>query len=110
MTVNYTDFDVVAFYSYPCSVVDRITEYEEDGFHGTRGDVNIKKLFHDCLGVAEHKLNKRLMDNKIALKIRHKDYGTEFYIGYKDGIYSLGLAMHPFMNSAYTVEFNNDND
>lgn len=107
MTVyfNSNDFDILKFYSYPCSVVDRLIEYSEDGVHGNTGERQVKKFFEDCLKETENKSGrKHLMDNKIAMKIYHKPSKTTLYVGYKDNIWSIGLSMHPYMKSTYTLE------
>lgn len=92
------DFKVLEFYRYPTAVVRRIVEYD-NGFHeGSPDNVeDVKDLFEELLKVAEEKLNKKLMDNKIAMKVIYKPTNTIFYIGYKDWNWSLGLALNPYM-------------
>ena len=90
----------VAFYHYPTCVVDRIAEFED--FVGQkprfdRGDDDIKEFFEDCLKYAEERLGRRLMDNKIAMKVVLPDTGQYFYVGYKDNIYCIGLSLSPYM-------------
>lgn len=90
----------VAFYYYPTCVVDRIAEFEN--FSGQkprfdRGDDDVKEFFEDCLKYAEERLGRRLMDNKIAMKVVLPDTGQYFYVGYKDNIYCIGLTLNPYM-------------
>ena len=90
----------VAFYYYPTCVVDRIAEFED--FVGQkprfdRGDDDVKEFFEDCLKYAEERLGRRLMDNKIAMKVVLPDTGQYFYVGYKDNIYCIGLTLNPYM-------------
>lgn len=90
----------VAFYYYPTCVVDRIAEFED--FAGQkprfdRGDDDVKEFFEDCLKYAEERLGRRLMDNKIAMKVVLPDTGQYFYVGYKDNIYCIGLTLNPYM-------------
>ena len=100
-------FTVLEFYSYPCSVVDRTDEYEEGGFHGTRGDESIKEFFKEVLEEARKITGKRLMDNKIAFRVADNKNGYSFYVGYKDNIYCIGPRLHPYMNSVYTLDLKN---
>jgi hypothetical protein len=93
------NFEVKEFYYYPTAVVERIVEWDE-GFHEGRPglDEDVKDLFNDLLKETEKKLNKKhLMDNKIAMKIVYKPTRHEFFIGYKDWNWSLGLALNPYM-------------
>ena len=91
----------VAFYHYPTCVVDRIAEFEDSPFGGKprfdRGDDDVKEFFEDCLKYAEERLGRRLMDNKIAMKVVIVDTGQYFYVGYKDNIYCIGLTLNRYM-------------
>lgn len=98
-------FKLLEWFSYPCTVCDRINEYEENVFHGPRGDKDVKEFFEDCLHEAEIiSGRKSLMDNKIAIKVADMQTGTTFYVGYKDNIYVIGLCLNPYMNSCYTIK------
>ncbi len=94
---NSDDFEVKEFYKYPTTVVRRIVEWDE-GFHkNSRNNVeDVKNLFDDLLKIAEEKTGKDLRDNKIAMKIIYKPTNTEFYIGYKDWNWSLGLEINKY--------------
>jgi len=97
------------FFSYPCTICERINEYEEHGFHGTRGDEDVKEFFEECLHTVEKLANRKsLMDNKIAIKVYDNETGNTFYVGYKDNIYAIGLCLNPYMNSCYTIKLDND--
>ena len=91
------EFEVKEFYRYPTTVVHRIVEWDE-GFHEGAPDLceDVKDLFNDLLKVAEEKTCLVLMDNKIAMKIVYKPTNTEFYIGYKDWNWSLGLGLNNY--------------
>ena len=95
---NPENFKVLEFYHYPTAVVRRIVEYD-NGFHtnSPHNVVDVKKLFEELLKVAEEKLNKKLMDNKIAMKVVYKPTNTIFYIGYKDCNWCLGLELNTYM-------------
>jgi len=111
MTFDPKHFTVVEFFSYPCSVVNRTATYEERGIGGTRGDKSVKEFFKAVLDYAQNFTGKHLMDNKIAFKVVDNDTKSSFYVGYKDNIYCIGPELHPYMNSCYTLKFdNNDND
>ena len=97
-------FTIIEFFSYPCSVVDRTATYEENGFHGTRGDKYVKEFFEAVL-VETHKITGRhLMDNKIAFKVKDNEDPAIFYVGYKDNIWCFGTTLNPYMNSCYTLK------
>ena len=99
ISFDICNFDVKEFYHYPTAVVHRSVEWDE-GFHeGAPGlDEDVKDLFNDLLEEVEKKLNKKnLMDNKVAIKVIYKPTGHEFFIGYKDWNWSLGLALNPYM-------------
>ena len=99
ISFDISNFDVKEFYHYPTAVVHRIVEWDE-GFHeGAPGlDEEVKDLFNDLLEEVEKKLNKKhLMDNKVAIKVIYKPTGHEFFIGYKDWNWSIGLALNPYM-------------
>ena len=94
--LNRSDkFEVKAFYRYPTTIVHRIVEWDE-GFHKNNPDLceDVKYLFEELLKVAEEKTGLVLMDNKIAMKIVYIPTNTEFYIGYKDWNWSLGLLLN----------------
>ena len=109
MTFDPKRFTVLEFFSYPCSVVDRTATYEENGFNGTRGDKSVKEFFEGVLVEARKITRKHLMDNKIAFKVKDNEDSTIFYVGYKDNIWCLGSALHPYMNSTYTLNLVNNN-
>lgn len=98
------DFKVLVFYSYPTAVVRRIVEFDT-GFHDKSPDnvEDVKDLFEDLLKVAENTLNKKLMDNKVAMKVLYKPTNTIFYIGYKDWNWSLGLELNSYMTGNATI-------
>ena len=92
---HFDKFEVKEFYKYPTTVVHRIVEWDE-GFHEGAPDLceDVKILFEELLKVAEEKTGLVLLDNKIAMKIIYKPTNTEFYIGYKDWNWSLGLLLN----------------
>lgn len=94
---NPNDFEIKEFYRYPTTVVRRIVEWDE-GFHKNSPDnvEDVKDLFDDLLKTAEKKIGKDLRDNKIAMRIIYKPTNTEFYIGYKDWNWSLGLDLNRY--------------
>lgn len=91
---NPENFKVLEFYYYPTVVIRRIVEYD-DGFHANspHNDEDVKDLFEELLKVAEKKIGKKLMDNKIAIKVLYKPTKTIFYVGYKDWNWSIGLDL-----------------
>jgi hypothetical protein len=97
-------FTVVEFFSYPCSVINRTATYEERGIGGTHGDKSVKEFFEAVLAEARKITGKHLMDNKIAFKVVNNDTKSTFYVGYKDNIWCFGPALHPYMNSCYTLK------
>lgn len=97
-------FTIIEFFSYPCSVVDRTITYEENGFHGTRGDKSVKEFFEAVLNEACKITGRHLMDNKIAFKVIDNNTKSTFYVGYKDNIWCFGPTLHPYMNSVYTLK------
>ena len=98
-------FKLLEWFSYPCTVCDRTVEYEEGGFHGTRGDKDVKIFFEACLKKAEEITGRHsLMDNKIAIKVYDRENNSTFYVGYKDNIWSIGPMLNPYMNSCYTIK------
>ena len=104
MTFDPKRFTIIEFFSYPCSVVDRTTTYEENGFHGTRGDKSVKEFFEAVLAEARNITGRHLMDNKIAFKVKDNEDPAIFYVGYKDNIWCFGLSLNPYMNSTYTLK------
>lgn len=92
------DFEVKEFYRYPTTVVYRIVEWDE-GFHKNSPNnvEDVKDLFEELLKVAEEKTCLVLRDNKIAMRVIYKPTNTEFYVGYKDWNWCLGLAVNPYM-------------
>lgn len=107
MTFDPNRFKILEFFSYPCSVVDRTATYEENGFHGTRGDKSVKEFFEAVLNEAQKITGRQLMDNKIAFKVADNRNGRTFYVGYKDNIWCYGPELHPYMNSCYTIKMMN---
>ena len=89
----------VVFYHYPTCVIDRIAEFEDfaDNNSHFAGDKDVKQFFEDCLKYVEEKLDRHLMDNKIAMKVVLPETGQYFYVGYKDNIYCIGLSLNPHM-------------
>ena len=104
MTFDPNRFTILEFFSYPCSVVDRTATYEENGFHGTHGDKSAKEFFEAILKEAQKITGRHLMDNKIAFKVYDNATDCLFYVGYKDNIWCFGPALHPYMNSCYTLK------
>ena len=95
---NPEDFTVIEFYKYPTTVIRRIVEFDT-GFHDKSPDnvEDVKDLFEELLKVAEEKTGKKLMDNKVAMKVIYKPTNTIFYIGYKDWNWALGLELNRYM-------------
>lgn len=100
-------FTILKYFSYPCSVVYRTDTYEDNGPHGTCGDIFVKEFFEAVLAEARKITGKYLMDNKIAFKVRDNEEAATFYVGYKDNIYCFGPELHPYMNSTYTLNLHN---
>lgn len=98
------DFKVIEFYRYPTCIVRRIVEFD-NGFHeGSPDNVeDVKDLFEELLKIAEKKVGKRLMDNKVAMKVVYKPTNAEFYIGYKDWNWCLGLELNRYMTGEKIV-------
>jgi hypothetical protein len=94
---NPNDFEIKEFYRYPTTVVRRIVEWDE-GFHKNSPDnvEDVKDLFEALFKIAEEKTKIDLRDNKIAMRIIYKPTNTEFYIGYKDWNWSLGLDLNRY--------------
>lgn len=86
------DIDVVELYPYPSVVLYVISKYD-DAWSVGNGDEKVKKLFETVLDKANKEHNNNFMDNKIAFKFIHKPTNTTMFIGYKDGIYRLGLGV-----------------
>ena len=99
MTIFYdpTNFEIKEFYCYPTTVIERIVEWDE-GFHEGAPGMNedVKDLFNDLIDRAEDILNTHLRDNKIAMKVIYTPTNTEFFIGYKDWNWCLGLALNTY--------------
>ena len=99
MTIFYdpANFEIKKFYCYPTTVVERIVEWDE-GFHEGAPGMNedVKDLFNDLIDRAEDILNKHLRDNKVAMKVIYTPTNTEFFIGYKDWNWCLGLALNTY--------------
>jgi len=105
ISFDLDNFEVKEFYHYPTAVVHRLVEFDE-GFHKNRhnNDEDVKDLFNELLTEVEKKLNKKhLMDNKIAIKVIYKPTGHEFFIGYKDWNWCLGLSLNPYMTGRKDV-------
>lgn len=90
---NISNINIIGFYSYPSTIQYRLSEYNELKEPAT-GDEKVKRLFELVLKEASNKLNKNLMDNKVAFKIEHIPTNTILYVGYKDNIYALGLNVY----------------
>ncbi len=105
---NIDFFEVKEFYHYPTTVINRIVEYDT-GFHANSPDnvEDVKDLFEGLLKIAEEKLHKDLMGNKIAMKVIYKPTNTVFYIGYKDWNWSLGLELNKYMTGQKEIVSNN---
>lgn len=111
MTVFFNDerFQMKEFFSYPCVICDRIAEYEINGYHGIRGDKDVKDFFEKCLHTVEKMTNRKdLMENKIAIKVFDTVTGNTFYVGYKDNIYCIGLCLNPHINSCHTIKLDDN--
>jgi len=98
------DFKVLEFYYYPTSVVRRIVEYD-NGFHtdSPNNVKDIKDLFEELLKDTENFLGKKLMDNKVAMKVLYIPTNTIFYIGYKDCNWCIGLELNKYMTGKSIV-------
>ena len=104
MTLYYSDdnFEVLAFYTYPSVVLNRMSEYTE--LFGQKGGVrHVKQMFDGILKKAEAMKGKRLMDNKIAFKVLYVPTNTILYIGYKDNTWSVGLSVNQEYNKEITL-------
>ena len=89
--VYSNSFDVLEFYPYPSFVQEKIAVYNEIE---NLGEKHIMQLFDDLFEIAKSKNDKVYINNKIVMKIRGRRTGTILYIGYKDGVYSIGLSMY----------------
>jgi len=92
-----SELEVLKFYPYPSHVRYDIAEYDEL-WHENTGDRHVKQLFELVRDMAEIKHNRRFMDNKVAFKFRHIASDTILYVGYKDGIYKVGLNAYNDFN------------
>ena len=90
--LNINDLKVIEFYPYPSVVLYTIGMYDDVWTSGT-GDKKVMKLFNDVLEKANKEHNTNFLDNKIAFKVIHIPTGSQFYIGYKDGIYRFGFGV-----------------
>ena len=101
---NPEDFKVLEVYRYPTAVVRRIVEYD-NGFHvnSPNNVEDVKDLFEELLKVTEKKIGKKLMDNKVAMKVLYEPTNTIFYIGYKDWNWCLGLELNKYMTGKSIV-------
>ena len=90
MTVYADSFDVLEFYPYPSYVQNILTEYNE---WDRCGEKSVKRFFESVLNTTNIAVGHNLMDNKIAMKIRHRSTGTILYTGYKDNRYIIGLSL-----------------
>lgn len=99
MTILFSadNFELKEFYQYPTTVIHRIVEFDE-GFHANSPDnvEDVKELFLELIDKAEAMTNRSLRDNKVAMRVIYKPTNTEFYIGYKDWNYSLGLSLNSY--------------
>lgn len=89
--VYFNSFDVLEFYPYPSFIQEQIAVYNEIE---NLGEKHVMQLFDDLFEIAKNKNDKIYINNKIVMKIRGRSTGTILYIGYKDGIYSIGLSMY----------------
>lgn len=79
----------VRFHSYPSTVQTRLIEYDD---FKKQGDDKIKEIFEELITDAEEKYNRPFSDNKVAFEFNL--HGHIVYLGYKDGIYALGLDLY----------------
>ena len=77
------------FHSYPSTVQTRLIEYDD---FKKQGDEKIKEIFEELITDAEEKYNRPFNDNKVAFEFNL--HGHIVYLGYKDGIYALGLDLY----------------
>ena len=83
------DFKPIAFYGYPSYQSYIFSEYNELEDKGEKG---AKRFFEKVLKDVEHQVGKKLMDNKIVIKLQfNRNPSTIIYCGYKDGYYRLSL-------------------
>lgn len=91
MKIFASDFNIVEFFPYPSIVLYPISIYD-DMWHKGKGDPWVKDFFERILNMAEVMYDQKFMDNKIAFHITHKNVpNSSLYVGYKDGIYRIGL-------------------
>lgn len=93
MKIFASDFNIVEFFPYPSVVIYEISSYD-DMQHKGKGDPWIKDFFDEVVNMAEMTYERKFMDNKIAFRITHKKLpDSSLYVGYKDGIYRIGLSV-----------------
>ena len=91
MKIFASDFNVVEFFPYPSIILYSISSYDVMWNPG-KGDPWVKDFFDHIVNMAEVMYDQKFMDNKIAFHIVHKKVpGSSLYVGYKDGIYRIGL-------------------
>jgi hypothetical protein len=84
------DLQILELYYYPSVAIYQLAEYD---YYQKTGDDNIKILFDIILEKASSLAGHSVFDNKIVFKIKHKPTNKEFYIGYKDDKYTIGLGV-----------------
>lgn len=90
--IDINDLNVIEFYPYPSVVLYTLGMYDDIWSPGT-GDKKVKILFEKVLEKANKEHSTNFLDNKIAFKFKHIPTKTMLYVGYKDGIYRLGLSV-----------------
>lgn len=90
------EINVLAYFSYTSIVQDELMEFrDKKDVYKNRTNPNrrLKDLYEEVLKAAENKYhNKSLRDNKCVLLFEYE--GREFFVGYYDGDYTLGLCCH----------------
>jgi len=104
-----SDFTILEYNTYATAVQYPIVCYCE---FDNIGDKTAKEFFESILAKAQvlfgdsEEGRRDLMENKISFRIRHKNTGSVYYVGYKDGYYKIGLAVNDLGCRTYSFEKN----
>lgn len=89
------------FHGYPSTVQSRLIEYDD---FKKEGDEKIKEIFEELITDCEMKYNRPFSDNKTAFEF--EVHGHTLYLGFKDGIYALGLDLYQIEGKVF--DFNTE--
>ena len=92
--LSCTDIEVLTYFGYTSIVQDEICEFREtEEVRRDRNNPNmyLRGLFERVVKIAEDEYHRQsLRDNKCVFLIKYEN--REFFIGYYDHYYTLGLA------------------